>query len=1553
MWFIHARAPWISHLLACVSLLSSLMVRAVPAERIDAESFGVIKSQRFMWLPEKQFCETLLGMFRVDDGDAEDAMMRGLCHQYVLTNSRRNLVLASEEFRKGIDHLRRQGISHSRRGNTGNLFIALSTHLGIVSYQLQDSITATQCYKDAILHMSKNASADNIANYGASDLALLHQQLADVVHVHYGNATEAARLYNVSLILETNPVDVSIYWKYSQSLLYSDGQLSTLNSPRLQWQSLYDLCLEALQRNDSWSGCATRMNTNIYLNPLKLHICQLNSMSIVHLAASVVADKLQNYTQAFAHLQEYRNIDADNMENQEDALKRSLKSTNLIMRLFRDGFWPKKDDMCDSGAEPRAAGDNHCFGNPGLVPVFIVGFFRSGSSILESILSAHSNIYGVGEENILAFAMNAISNESIPEGINVDALNRFAALTGHSDSELPVGDAEMTKHDLNFIADKAVQEAMRHANFEYESNALMERAKLLSPYSEVPDDQDAKTASIIPAKTIKRVISKLLSNYKHIGLIHLLFPNALILHTVRDPMDTLFSCYRTKFSHSSTLRTLSDRYLTQEYVQYIKLMQHFREQLPGRVIDVHYEALMTAPEKIIRPIIDKMRLPWEPNILQARKFNGVHKTYTASIFQVRRELYKSSVGYWTKYAVQLQPVVNVLKSALAEHDVQLDPTIYANWNLSSTYDYDGWFHHLSSDFSVPSNRLPHVQPAGMEMGFKLEADLQASEHLTSLIDAHIRQYWVGNSMQDFLKMKPFEYSAKKAHAVRLVHDEYKEYRCRHHAGLALINCSFTSSRISELIAVTDAITQLHVIPETLATQTFSADQVSATLLGLLSAVRLVLASVEGVYRAVADLKVALMLMSSRQQTHGKPKNFGVGEFASSLPFASKMDDYVVTEAHWQELYACYLSVTRSGCKTTSFAAKGTSLLYYMIGDAMQAATTLPPHFSPGPIRPEMEIAYENLVAGADITTYFYAAFMLEPLDMVCLSQFLSTVVMLRPVSHHALNSDPGRHNSISKGNAFSFMFAKRHATTLVHHVPVIISLIGNSLTKLDPEVLQWDPLDGTGNGVQLPERDIEKGSTYRAKTALERISASKLYWNLFKISEYSGDINLAWHHLHTAHKLDASSVYASGYRFDGNEPNKFVDQIVNIYRQGFWLMDDTASGAGATGQRFEKTENDDRDLIFLVGFRRSGINMLLSMLCLHASIQCPSFTPLRASDVDDANLYDNYDDIGVNNRRVIDSVDANQQIVSLLSLLHDNVMNISRSLRLEGSIEIARQTLLLSTTEVRNHIRSLLVSSRVQRSYDGDAVNRRIERYVINLSGHYHYIGLLHLLFPNSVVLHVMRDPMDTIFSSYCTSPLTDSSVWALDMEFTMAQYVGYLKIVKHFRKHLPGRMTEISYESLVVDPEATVRALFAQQIHVPFAYHLLSGWKQRPTLGSKGRKQKASSKPKSFGGVGNWVKYKNHLEPVAKALRGYIHPLGGRVGGKDSDSITTFVPVATAKRIAYFNGTGTGGDSSTESLVTYMYAARKDDIVQNWKLDSRFDYGSLLEAITEENLDL
>ena len=238
-------------------------------------------------------------------------------------------------------------------------------------------------------------------------------------------------------------------------------------------------------------------------------------------------------------------------------------------------------------------------------PTFIVGMPRSGSTLVEQILSSHSDVYGAGEVKYLSRALGQLRDR-------FPSLPKFPTMIG-----------KVTPAQLEIVG-KGYQQALSNG-----------------------------------AGDAKRITDKLLTNYFFVGLINLIFPNAKIIHTQRDPVDTCLSGFTKLFKddmpHSYDLGELG-RY----YGKYRELMKHWEDVLPeGTLITVQYEDVVADTEKEARRLIEFLGLPWDDKCVDFHKSNRPVKT--ASVAQVRKPIYSTSVKRWTKYGDGLQPLVDAIE----------------------------------------------------------------------------------------------------------------------------------------------------------------------------------------------------------------------------------------------------------------------------------------------------------------------------------------------------------------------------------------------------------------------------------------------------------------------------------------------------------------------------------------------------------------------------------------------------------------------------------------------------------------------------------------------------------------------------------------------------------------------------------------------------------------------------------------------------------------------------------------------------------------------------
>jgi tetratricopeptide (TPR) repeat protein len=159
-------------------------------------------------------------------------------------------------------------------------------------------------------------------------------------------------------------------------------------------------------------------------------------------------------------------------------------------------------------------------------------------------------------------------------------------------------------------------------------------------------------------KGADRFVDKTLENHLRVGMIHLMFPKSVIIDSTRDPVDTCLSCYRQLFTEGN--ETLYDlRQIGRAYVRYRRVMEHWDRVLPGRVIRVEHEKLVADTEGQVRWLVsDACKLEWDPACL--RFYEAASAVRTASAAQVRRPVFLTSIGRWTRFASELEPLLKAL-----------------------------------------------------------------------------------------------------------------------------------------------------------------------------------------------------------------------------------------------------------------------------------------------------------------------------------------------------------------------------------------------------------------------------------------------------------------------------------------------------------------------------------------------------------------------------------------------------------------------------------------------------------------------------------------------------------------------------------------------------------------------------------------------------------------------------------------------------------------------------------------------------------------------------
>lgn len=307
-------------------------------------------------------------------------------------------------------------------------------------------------------------------------------------------------------------------------------------------------------------------------------------------AVSKELEDIENYDEAFEYLEKGASLRRRNLKYD---LKDDIKIFSAIINAF--------------SKEAVEAAVGHGYSSD--APVFILGLPRTGSTLVERIISSHSRVITAGELNDFALELLKLTGA----GNNGKQPARL---------DLPKASLAVDMHSLG-------------QNYVNTVRPLIE---------DTP-----------------RFIDKLPLNSLYIGLIYLALPHARVVHVNRHPVDTCFAVYKYLFKNAYPFSYDLDE-LGDYFIEYHKLMEHWRKILPdGWMYDIQYEDIVSDQKKATEKLLDYLDLEWEDSCLEF--YLNEQASTTGSASQVREQLYKSSVGKWSYYEKQLAPLMDKLKNA--------------------------------------------------------------------------------------------------------------------------------------------------------------------------------------------------------------------------------------------------------------------------------------------------------------------------------------------------------------------------------------------------------------------------------------------------------------------------------------------------------------------------------------------------------------------------------------------------------------------------------------------------------------------------------------------------------------------------------------------------------------------------------------------------------------------------------------------------------------------------------------------------------------------------
>lgn len=315
--------------------------------------------------------------------------------------------------------------------------------------------------------------------------------------------------------------------------------------------------------------------------------------SLIHFSLGKIYDNCKQWDKAFEHFRQGNLLCKPAFEQDKPLVKRLRK----IRKSYTKAFIRKTADL----------------GSDSDIPVFVVGMPRSGSTLIEQIISSHPDGAGAGE---------------------LDSINRI--------EKILCPDASLPQYH------KLLQENLTREIIQEHANDYLKRLR-----------KNRENAS--------RIVDKMPDNFRYLGLINLLFPKAHIIHSIRNPLDTCLSCYFQAFAYLKWAHDLD--WIAARYRLYRETMDYWKNTLPaGKIIDISYEDMTENPEHEIRRMLELVELPWDDQCLNFHKKKRA--IVTASVWQARQPIYKSSRNRWANYAPFIEGLASKLSDYLSEKDIE-------------------------------------------------------------------------------------------------------------------------------------------------------------------------------------------------------------------------------------------------------------------------------------------------------------------------------------------------------------------------------------------------------------------------------------------------------------------------------------------------------------------------------------------------------------------------------------------------------------------------------------------------------------------------------------------------------------------------------------------------------------------------------------------------------------------------------------------------------------------------------------------------------------------
>ena len=312
-----------------------------------------------------------------------------------------------------------------------------------------------------------------------------------------------------------------------------------------------------------------------------------------HFGLGKIYDDLKMWDKAFRHFKQ-----ANSLVTASYDAKSLQTNLNNILQCFNSQWFADHSDL----------------GNRDASPIFVIGMPRSGTTLVEQIITSHPDVYSIGE------------SQAIPDLANL--------MTSLLDSE------QSYPHCIDQLGADSTKE-------------------LAGKYLDI-----AKQSPFYQSDN--RSVDKMTTNYMHLGLIVTLFPNAKIIHCTRNALDVCLSCYFQDFDGRPPFAYNLES-ISHFYKEYERVIDSWDQALPGKIFNIIYEDIVSDTETTIKALLEYCELPWDENCLMF--YESKRQISTASNWQVKQPIYRQSLNRWENYEKHLGPLLDTLNQPSNDNEL--------------------------------------------------------------------------------------------------------------------------------------------------------------------------------------------------------------------------------------------------------------------------------------------------------------------------------------------------------------------------------------------------------------------------------------------------------------------------------------------------------------------------------------------------------------------------------------------------------------------------------------------------------------------------------------------------------------------------------------------------------------------------------------------------------------------------------------------------------------------------------------------------------------------